>query len=85
MKMAGLVQVSVVDEKMEMAHQMIEKVPRGSFSASYEMLRQMDLVMDHEQPAQCQEYQVESHQIVSILYWHHQNSIHQKIEEIKAR
>jgi hypothetical protein len=40
MKMAGVMQKLVVDEKMEMAHQRIEKELMRSSSVSYEKQRQ---------------------------------------------
>ena len=49
MKMADWMQLLLVGEKIEMAHQMIEKVLTGLSSVFCEKLRQWDWVWDHEQ------------------------------------
>jgi hypothetical protein len=49
MKMAGEMQLWLVDEMVEMAHHMVVKVLTGLFSVSCEMQRQWDWVRDHEQ------------------------------------
>lgn len=53
MKMAGLLEVMAVDEKVQVVHQKIVNLLMGSSFASYERLRQMDWEMDHEPFAPC--------------------------------